>query len=161
MSWREAFLRQARSEHEVRRRLGDLGVEYSHRLHYLQMVAEKLSKGMQAAPGHTDAPQLTHHSFVRLLQVLKRRPELRRQLGYIDADVFRRFIDSILDLANQVQRLAPSGELTQANPEYPWRDPVTGIVRAPVDYSFDLFDPRNPRMIKLEKLLDALLRIAA
>lgn len=161
MSWRDAFLRQARSEHEVRRRLNDASVEYSHRLHYLQMVTEKLAKGLQSKPDDPDAPETTHSGFVRLLQTLKGRRTIRRQLGFSDAAIFRRFIDSLLDLAERVERLAPAAAgLAAPNPEYPWRDPKTGLVHAPADYSFGLFDPRAPKMIKLERLLDELVRTA-
>lgn len=162
MNWRQAFIRQAKSEHAVRRRLNGPGVEYSHRLHYLQMVTEKLAKGFQANPSDRNPPPTTHHALVRLLQQTKGRPDLRRLLGHTDAAVFRSFIDSLLDLADQIERLAPSAaSTTQPNPEYPWRDQTTDEVVAPVDYDFPLFDPRDPRMIKFERLLDALVRIAS
>lgn len=160
MTWREAFLRQARSEHQLLRRLNDPEVEYSHRLHYLQMVAEKLAKGFQCDPDAKDPPPTTHNAFVRLLQTFKGRPDLRKQLGYTDASVFRAFIDSLLGLAAQIERLAPSLAGTQPNPEYPWVD-SSGDVIAPVDFEFPLFDPRDPKMIKMERLLDALVRIAS
>lgn len=49
MTWREAFLNQARSDAEIRRLLNRERTEYSHQLHYLQMVTEKLAKGLAAA----------------------------------------------------------------------------------------------------------------
>jgi len=161
VNWREAFIRQAKSEHALLRRLDRPDVEYSHRLHYIQMVTEKLAKGFRANPSDPNPPPTTHHALVRLLQTLKGRPEVRRQLGYSDAAVFRAFIDSLLDLADQVEQLVPgAANTTQPNAEYPWRDPKTGEVFAPIDYAFPLFDPRNPRMIKFERLLDALVNIA-
>src|SRR5690349_17478881 len=117
MSWRDAFLRQARSENAVRLRLNDPEVEYSHRLHYTQMVAEKLAKGLQVRPDETDPPPTTHRALVRLLQVLKGRAEARRQLGYGDAAVFKAFIDSILPLAAEIEGLAPAvAGITHPNP---------------------------------------------
>ncbi len=96
-----------------------------------------------------------------MLQVLKGRPELRAQLGFDDAAVFRRYIDSLLDLAGRIQALSPDqAGLNNPNPEYPWEDPLTQEVRAPVDYEFPDFDPRDPRMIKIDRLIADLLRIA-
>jgi hypothetical protein len=162
MSWREAFLKQARSENRLREVLNDPQVEYSHRLHYLQMVTEKLAKGFMADPSDPQPPNPTHGAFVRLLQTIKGRPEIRRSLGYQDAQIFRQFINSLLDLAVRVERLAPGAAGTTApNPEYPWRDPVTGVVHAPIDFDFAIFSPRDAKMIKLENLLDSLIRIAS
>ena len=160
MSWRSAFLRQARREQEVRRRLNDPAVEYCHRLHYLQMVSEKLAKGFLTREGAAEPPAPTHLAFVRLLQVLKSRRDIRERLGY-DAHTFKVYIDSLLQLANRVEQLAPSAAgFTQPNPEYPWRDVATGQVLAPVDFAFPLFDPRDPKMIKLEKLIEWLVEVA-
>jgi hypothetical protein len=46
------------------------------------------------------------------------------------------------------------------NPEYPWRDPASGVVRVPADFAFPAFDPRDPRMVKLDRLIDDLLSLA-
>ena|SRR6266508_1422040 len=158
MNWREAFFAQARSEHVLRRQLNNAQVEYSHQLHYLQMVCEKLAKAYAAHPSSHEPPTTSHLAFVRLLQSLKSRPDARRQLGYEDSTVFRRFIDSLLPLAEKIERLAPNlAGLTSPNPEYPWREP-TGDVRAPVDYAFPEFDAKSAQMIKLERLIEALIR---
>jgi len=161
MSWHDAFLRQAGSDESVRRRLNDSTTEYSHRLHYLQMVTEKLAKAFLVRPTDADAPPTSHKVFVRFLRTLKGLSHLQRQLGYNDVAVFRRFVDSLLDLADSIQRLAPNeAHLTQPNPEYPWRDLATGEVVAPVDYDFPQFAPSSSKMIKLEKLVVDILRIA-
>ncbi len=160
MNWREAFIRQSRSDNAVRRRLNQPGVEYSHRLHYLQMVTEKLSKAMQLDPNDFNPPARTHRGLVRLLQVLKGRPEFRERFGYSDTFSFRAFIDSLLDFAGQIERLAPDlAGLTQPNTEYPWRNPATGDIHVPAEFGFEIFNPRDPRMLKIERLIDALLRI--
>lgn len=161
MSWRGAFLRQARSENEVRLLLNDPRVEYSHRLHYLQMVTEKLAKAALSNPVDPNPPRMVHGALVRLLQVAKGNRVLRTRLGYSDASVFRAFIDSMLDLASQIESLAPSSAgRYQPNAEYPWEDRKTGLIHTPVDYHFALFDPRDPKMIKFEHLLTALRRVA-
>jgi hypothetical protein len=161
-NWRKAFLRQARSENAVRHRLNHPRVEYSHRLHYFQMVAEKLAKGLTVDPDSHEPPPTSHQSLVRLLQMLKGWSHIRNQLGYKDANTFRSFIDSLLSIAEQIERLAPSGvRLTEPNPEYPWMDPATAIVRAPCDYSFEAFGHQNWKVAKLSDLIDSLLRITA
>ena len=158
MSWRAAFLRQATSENAIRRQLNTAQAEYSHQLHYLQMVTEKLAKGLLASPEDTNPPAPVHGALVRLLQSLKGQPHLRKQLGYNDPAIFRRFINSLLDLAASVEQLAPSAAgFDRANPEYPWRDKISSQVLAPIDFRFDAFDARNPQMIKLEALVGQLL----
>jgi hypothetical protein len=162
MNWRQAFIRQAQSEQQLRSHLKDTAAEYSHQLHYLQMVTEKLAKGFQAGPNDPDPPPLLHNVFARFLQTLKNQPEIRRQLGYNDRKVFATFINSLLELARRVEQLAPAATgLGQPNPEYPWRDAKTGEAFAPVDFDFrPLFSPRDAKMIKLERLIASLLQIA-
>ncbi len=161
MNWRKAFFRQASSDHAVRRFLNTPKVEYCHRLHYLQMMTEKLAKAFLTKPTEKNQPALTHAGFVQFLRVLRGRRDLRQNLGYQDAASFNQFIDSLLPLAEQVQRLAPSfAGTSQPNPEYPWFDRVAGEVIAPAEYDFHAMNPRSAKMIKLESLLNQLIRLA-
>jgi hypothetical protein len=160
MNWREAFLRQARSENSLRNRLNDPRIEYSHRLHYLQMVTEKLAKGYQTPPRDYDHPPKVHIGFVRFLQTLKGNSGIRDTLRYGPGPVFNRFVNSLLDLAKRIEQLAPSAAgSNNPNPEYPWRDAGTGEIRVPVDYDFPGFSPRDISMIRLEALIKQLLPI--
>lgn len=160
MNWREGFLRQARSDAHVMRLLNQHRAAYSHQLHYLQMVTEKLAKGLLSPLGTGPAPTPSHSAFVRCLQVIKGRPELQEALGYNDSSIFRKFIDSILPLAADVERLAPAmAGTTQPNPEYPWQSSPHNPVVAPCEYDFSLFNPRKQQMIKLQRLIDGLLRV--
>jgi len=160
MNWREAFLRQARSENSVRNRLNDPQIEYSHRLHYLQMDTEKLAKGYRAPPNDYDHSPQVHTGFVRFLQTLKGNISIRGILRYGPGPGFNLFIDSLLDLATKIEQLAPSAAgLTKPNPEYPLRDIGTGEIRAPVDYDFPGFSPRELSMIRMEALIRQLLPI--
>ena len=121
MAWREAFFAQAQSEQAVRQQLNLLKVEYSHQLHYLQMLTEKLAKSYASHPNSVDAPTTSHAAFVRLLQVIKGRPDVRRKLGYENPDVFTQFINSLLPLADKIQRLAPNfAGTTNPNPSSLW-----------------------------------------
>src|SRR5438477_9938043 len=106
MDWKQAFVKQARSDHAMLERLNRTDCEYSHRLHYLQMFSEKLAKGWLAG-FHGSAPDLTHIVLVTMLQNLKGRPEIRELLGYTSASVFKRYINSLLETARNVEALAP------------------------------------------------------
>ena len=161
MDWREAFLHQAKSDHMVWGKLNQARTEYSHQLHYVQMVTEKLAKGFLAKPGSTTPPRTVHAAFVRMLRLIKGRPDIRRQLGYKDAAVFASYINSLLPLADSIEKLAPaSAGTTLPNPEYPWEDRSSHEVTAPALFAFPDFDPRESRMAKMVKLIQQLLRIA-
>lgn len=99
MGWHEAYLAQARSEEAIRKPLTAARVQYCHRLHYLQMVTEKLAKAMLTLTGSPKPAPTTHAAFVRMLQVIKGRRDIRQQLGFTDATLFKNYIDSLLDLA--------------------------------------------------------------
>jgi hypothetical protein len=161
MDWHEAYLTQARSEYAVSRKLGE-DVEYCHHLHYLQMVSEKLSKGILTPSGSNTPAPMSHVMFVRMLKAIKGRQDIRRQLGYRSAHVFGSYIDSLLDLAGRIERLSPDqAGLTRPNPEYPWwTDRARNQVLAPAQYGFPEFDRRNRRMDKIDRLVGALLRLA-
>jgi hypothetical protein len=126
------------------------------------MMSEKLAKGLLATAESIDPPPLTHRVLVRLLQTLKQNPALRARLGYTDSRAFSSMINSLLNLASEVENLAPSAAgTTRPNPEYPWLNQAANQVMAPIDYDFPVFDPRDPKMIKLVTLLDALVRMEA
>jgi hypothetical protein len=161
MGWHEAYLAQARSEHAVWKRLDDQEVEYCHRLHCLQMVTEKLAKAMLTPPGSATPAPKVHTVFVRMLQVLKWRPDIQRQLRYPNAAVFKSYIDSLLGLARRIERLSPNqAGLTQPNPEYPWEDQAARRIWAPAEYEYPEFEPLHPKMIKIARLIGDLLRLA-
>lgn len=160
MGWHESYLIQARSDYAILRKLQSRDVEHCHRLHYLQMVSEKLAKAMLTPASRTTPAPTSHAMFVRMLQVLKSRPEIRRKLGYQDTVIFKAFIDSLLQLAARIERLSPDqAGLINPNPEYPWKNTATGNIFAPAEYAFPEFNPRDPRMIKIDRLIGDLLRI--
>ena len=160
MSWRKAFLSQARSDDAVRRLLAaDPAVAVCHQLHYLQMCSEKLAKALS---GQSDTPPAqTHVAIVRFLQLLKSRRDLRQRLGRsADTASFERFIDSLLPLARRIEQLAPAAAgAGRPNAEYPWLDPAAGEAVAPADFAFADFDASDSQVAKLEDLIAALLRL--
>jgi len=162
MGWREAFIKQSRSDFDIMRKLEGDRMPYAHRLHYLQMATEKLGKGWMTKANAKEHPPASHQAFVRMLQVMKGQPHVRRQLGYNNRDHFSAYINSLLDFALAVQNLAPAvAGFTRQNPEYPWRETTNSDVIAPVDFDFPNFMSAGTRkMPDLVKLVDSLLRIA-
>jgi hypothetical protein len=161
MDWREAFLKQARSDFQMMEQLAKSGAEACHRLHYLQMATEKLARGWGASPGSPEPPPMTHIALVRLLQQIKGMPWVCRKLGYDDHRVFSSFVKSLFGVAGKVQGLVPSeAGYDQPNPEYPWRNRGTNTVYSPCDFEFEEFNPRDVRLKRLVQLVRDLLRIA-
>jgi hypothetical protein len=162
MSWRSAFLLQARSDNAVRRQLNLLGVEYCHQLHYVQMTAEKLCKAIMSRDSDPNPPEFTHAAIVSGLKTLKTRPDVRRMLGYKRFDQFRFAIDSLLPLASRIERLAPAlAGSSGPNPEYPWRANAALPVTAPVEFDFADLNIRSPQMSKFLAVIDRLLAVLA
>lgn len=112
----QLFLDQARSDFGIYNTLAHQDV--CHRLHYLQMCTEKLSKvwfwRLMAPPagGHN-----TFRPFLRSLDDLAR-PDFHEMFGYRNAQRFLLQRDRIFDLASSIQNLAPGP--FNPNPEYPW-----------------------------------------
>jgi hypothetical protein len=161
MTWREAFLAQARSDFEVMEKLKSLGMADCHWLHYLQMCTEKLAKAMMTPAASIDPPTATHVTFVKALRVLKKHAVLRRSLGYADRAAFQRFIESLLDTARKIEALAPAiAGFSMPNPEYPWKDPGTGDLIYPAAFVFAEFrPPKNAQLQKIEQLVRKLLQV--
>ena len=112
----QLFLDQARSDYEIYKRLARQNV--CHRLHYLQMCTEKLSKvwfWRQMNP-----PAGGHHTFEPFLRALKTsgRADFHRWFGYSDPRRLAPQWPAILNLASRIQNLAPGP--SNPNPEYPW-----------------------------------------
>ncbi len=155
-TWREAFLRQAQSDFAV---IEQLKSEPCHRLHYLQMSAEKLAKGLSSDSSNVP-PIPSHVAIIRMLQLIKGRPEVRKALGFQNSATFNEYIGSLLDIATKIQSLAPSvARMSQPNPEYPWLDKSTGLIQAPCDHEFTAFSSTNPQLTKFLSLVRRLLSI--
>lgn len=147
LGWRSAYLDQARSDYEVFHFLLKQGntIPYCHVLHYLQMSTEKLAKAFLT--DHTPArPARTHNAFVKFVRVAGSRPEMQRICQFSRTIDFKRYVNSLLPLAQAVEDLSPEGS-DHPNPEYPWE--ATGIILSPLGYHFSLLHPTTPMMIKL------------
>ena len=158
MTWRAAFLRQARADDEVRRLLNREGAARCHQLHYLQMCTEKLAKAHHANASGDEPPPMIHGVLVSFLQSLRQQPGVRLALGYRSRRKFDALVLSVLPIAREVERLAPaSAGRGQANAEYPWHDAATSQVVAPVDHPFPVLTENLPAVRRLQFLIDRLL----
>ncbi|MBV9849685.1 MAG: hypothetical protein JO250_08350 [Armatimonadetes bacterium] len=152
MDWRTAYLEQARSDHAMLRRLlTDKTVPLCHCLHYLQMATEKLAKGFLTQPGGARYRR-THDAFVNFLIIAKGSPDLQKACGFTQRRVFAAYLDSLRDLAQDVENLSPEGN-DHPNPEYPWEQ--AGVVISPLAYPFSNLDlyQQSPKMAKLLKFI--------
>jgi hypothetical protein len=124
----QLFLDQARSDYEIYVTLARRNV--CHRLHYLQMATEKLSKvwfwrGMIP-------PDKGHYTFDPFLRALAGRADFHQMFGYSDVRRFNRQWPLILSLATRIQNLVPGK--VNPNSEYPW--PSHLPANSPLTYPF-------------------------
>lgn len=136
-SWQMAFLKQARSDWEAYEKTRQAAWPHCHRLHFLQMAAEKLGKALLIG-GHSKLEDVTHsHSaFVKFMHIASNNYNLRMSLKMTKSQLKADF-KGLLPLAYAIERLAPALAQNGPNPEYPWLD-KSGQICIPVDYSFPL-----------------------
>lgn len=158
--YQELWWTQARSDHAIFQILRGLDLEPCHRLHYLQMVAEKLGKAYfwrSSQPG----PK-SHVSFVSFLRALDDRSGADRRriaslLGFGQARDFRRWIATVGPLAHALESLAPALAGDGPNAEYPW--PHAAPAYAPAVYQFAIWNDLDGsvRGKQLTNVIDAAL----
>lgn len=157
LTWKEAYLKQAKSDYSIFKKLNELQVDFCQELHYLQMASEKLAKSL-TCPFDNTPPKKTHYAlvgFIRTIKVI----DFSKKFGQKNFVSYKNYIDSILPFADKIEKLHPSGEISRPNPEYPWEDNY-GNVQSPIDYGFD--DIKNDRigMSKFKTFISKLIEIA-
>lgn len=132
----EAFIAQARSDWRVYRILAEREeVPSCHRLHYLQMVCEKLAKAYRLRDTKSPIDELVskHSGFSKFVGPFF--TALKDEYSGKDEQL-RGLIQRARTLAREIERLAPAIDRSASpeNAEYPWeRD---GTVTAPCDFGF-------------------------
>lgn len=156
MTWRGAFLEQAKSDYSLFTELNQTRKARCHQLHYLQMATEKLAKSF-LCDRHGRPPPKSHFAFTRFLKISKGRPEIRRKLGYASNYIaYCVYVDNLLPAAAKVEALAPTGtDTNEPNPEYPCEE-TAGNVLAPANYGFREFS--RVELIHLQTFVNNLLR---
>jgi hypothetical protein len=158
MTWREAYLEQARSDFAMYRRL--MGLEpqapVHDQLHYLQMGCEKLAKAALLATG-ANVTQLvqSHVALSRLLNTLKHHKRLGRHFG-MGLQQWQAMLRAALPSAHAIEYLAPALSDGGPNVEYPWELP-TGEVEAPCRHPWHEDPRRHGRGQRLIELVAELL----
>jgi hypothetical protein len=156
--WARGFARQAISDLRVREQLVDSKAEKCHRLHFLQMAAEKASKAFLIAGNGHENVKNSHAYIATTLPMIARafygKLNPKSEIGGWQVQAIRRY-------AGEIQLLAPAlnnGDTRRDNSEYPWED-AQGNVCVPCEYSFPNIDDRDQDRVIV--LLIRLIRQAA
>lgn len=150
--WARGYAVQARSDLFAREMLVRANADKCHRLHFLQMAAEKVCKAyLTMANGH-DNVRKSHAYVARNL------PIIARHIYALINDknqITRWEMSEIKRLAREIELLAPAcneGEMRQDNSEYPWLD-ARDDVRVPCEYNFPNIDDGSRTILRLIRLI--------
>jgi hypothetical protein len=152
VNWARAYARQALSDLDAREALASAVAKKCHRLHFLQMAAEKTCKAyLTTANGHDNVRK--RHDYVA-----KHLPKIAQSFyAAINSNkrIAQHEIGEIKRLAKEIELLAPAcdgGESRKDNSEYPWEDGRKNIC-IPCEYSFPNIDDRDRGIVRLIKLI--------
>jgi hypothetical protein len=150
-AWQLAFLKQARSDWDAYKKIDNPTWPYCHRLHFMQMTAEKLGKALLIGGDMTlEQVTHTHASFVKFMRIARNNRNLQNELGMTPSQLKAHF-NRLLPIAYEIEALAPALAQGGPNPEYPWLD-NSGKILVPVDYSFTLIkllhSPQGAQLLK-------------
>lgn len=150
LGWDRAFALQAKSDLDMLRALLRLrDVPACHRLHYLQMAAEKASKSFVTPP--TGPPAYSHRALVKFIRgEAKMNPSLMRSVGFAfdKKAAYLAYLRSLEPIAAGIEALAPAVSPPEENTEYPWVDSAGEIV-VPALHRYALDPLANPATMKL------------
>lgn len=152
--WARGYARQALSDLDAREALCGTKVHKCHRLHFLQMAAEKVCKAYSIKTGRHGPVWKSHVCVKEYLPLLA-----RHFYTVIDGgkQKSQRQIASIKHFAGEIDLLAPAYSLEglrKDNSEYPWED-GKGKICIPCEYSFPNIndEPGSREIISLIKLI--------
>ncbi len=152
VDWARGYAKQALSDLDTREILVRGNAEKCHRLHFLQMAAEKTCKAyLTMANGHANVRK-THAYVARNLPIIARQ---FYSLLNDKNDIARWEISEIKRLAREIEILAPAcdhGDVREDNSEYPWQD-AKGKVKTPCDYNFPNINDGSRTITRLIRLI--------
>jgi hypothetical protein len=130
------FFVQARSAFQVYKILkSNETLHHCHALHYLQMATELFSKANAWRNGPVAK---SHKALVSFLRGITSNTKAQRLLGYEGQNEnWAHTIRKTMEIAEGLQKMAPSLSGNRANPEYPW--PTDAPITAPVEYDFPIW----------------------
>lgn len=154
--WRRSYAVQALSDLDAREALAESpGIAKCHRLHFLQMAAEKVCKAHLVAENGHDHVRKSHAYVAKVLPVLA-----RQFYGVTGRAAMQRWqVQAVRHFASEIELLAPAcddGGSREDNTEYPWID-GGGAVRTPCLHSF----PKLNDSDRTISMLIRLIRVAA
>lgn len=150
--WARGYAKQALSDLRAREALVQTNAERCHRLHFLQMAAEKTCKAHLSKANRRDKVRKSHACVERIL------PIIARQFYAVmnnNNQIARWEISQIRHLAHEIEVLAPAcddGDVRRDNSEYPWED-RKGEIRIPCEYGFPNIDDGARTIIRLIRLI--------
>jgi len=153
-SWAKSYAKQALSDLRAWNILVVAPAEKCHRLHFLQMAAEKTCKAhLTLVHGH-DKVKKSHAVVKDNLPLIAR--YFYARISH-DNKIAAWEINAIKHFAGEIELLAPACDHEGAredNTEYPWEDD-NGKVYTPCDYTFPNIDdgPENTIIVRLVKLI--------
>jgi len=152
--WARAFAAQALSDLVAREALVNTGVEKCHRLHFLQMAAEKTCKAYLIAVGGKEAANNSHDYVKKVLPTIAKVFYAgQNSNGSIQSWQLER----IKRFAREINLLSPActeEHSREDNSEYPWLD-AQGNVQTPCEYSFPNINDSDKGIVQLIKLIRA------
>jgi hypothetical protein len=152
--WARAYARQALSDLHIRDLLAEAGAEKCHRLHYLQMAAEKTCKAHLTMGNGHGSLRKTHAYVETVLPVIAR--HFYASIGtQSHLPVWQ--TEAVKRLAHEIEVIAPgcdAGDVREDNSEYPWID-GHGEVRIPCEYGFPGIDDGDRTILLLIRLMRA------
>jgi len=150
--WVRGYAKQALSDLAAREILVHSKADRCHRLHFLQMAAEKTCKAhLTAANGHDNLRK--SHAYVAKVLPNLARAFFRPSGG--GEQIAQWELAKIAKLALEIEVLAPAcddGGSRLDNTEYPWQD-AQGRIHVPCEHSFAGIDDSEKNLVRLIKLM--------
>jgi len=150
--WAKGYAKQALSDLNTREIMVRGNAEKCHRLHFLQMAAEKTCKAhLTIANGHENVRK-THAYVARNLPIIARQ---FYSLLNDKKDISRWEISGIKRISLEIEVLSPAcdhGDIREDNSEYPWQD-GKGKVQTPCEYKFPNINDGSRTIIRLIRLI--------
>ncbi|MFH0924614.1 MAG: hypothetical protein V1872_03120 [bacterium] len=150
--WVRGYAKQALSDLDTREILVRGNAKKCHRLHFLQMAAEKTCKAhLTKVNGHKYVKKIhtyTEKNLPTIARVIYSKLNNNNKMQHWEISEIRR-------LAREIEVLAPAcdhGDRREDNSEYPWQD-EKGKVQTPCEYNFPKIDDRDRSIVRLIRLI--------
>lgn len=136
--WQQGFARQSAADFTMWSRLQTAkDVPECHKLHFLQMACEKLSKAHLCQAGADPYSLQASHAYIAKQLPIVVKEQMRRLTGR-DLRKFNPRMKQVKLLCREIELLAPSvddGGRRPDNCEYPW-ELSDGMLRVPTEHNF-------------------------